>query len=638
MGQTTFTGPVVSQNGFIDNSFTDAERDAIVDPQPGLLIWNTTSNEYQVCTVGGGSPTWDSAFGGGGGGGGAFPYLLSPLNLQGPAVGGPNAMAMPLLFSPNGLQVTTVTRSMGQYPIVRDLTTPYDLNSSFNTTNLPEVYSIPGNRFIGSFFNASGTEYTYLVTDAFSGIASVFYVKYTLTTPYNMTTATYSTYGQVYPGSGLPSPEATAAVLSTNGTKLIIAVSSTSTYDSTIVEISLGTAYDLATAGVTNVYSITSIMQNIAGPNARVYGLAFNPSGTVAYVATDSAGSPRIIQFQLGTPYSLNSISSSYLVSPSIPASMPQFQDWNWSLTVIGNSTQLFVGYYAMGNASWASGTLTALAAPNITGVSPSSGASGTNVTITGTGFTGTTAVTFDGISVSFMVMNDTSIFTSSPSTTPNVPVDVVVTNPAGSSTEVAAFTTTASPAPPPSIMALNPNTVSTSGGPFDIYGSYFTGATAVTIGSNPAASFNVANDGFIQVSAGPQPAGSVNVSVTTPSGTSSPNGSSVLTFQNPTVTWGNISAFPGSTYTYDYVNISGSGSPGSSATLYFGNPSDAMTLMTYPIGTVFTVVNGSGIGVGDTFTTTNGWTFGGGEYYVDATYGGMGYMSPGVTVSRFSV
>lgn len=637
MGQTTFTGPVVSQNGFIDNSFTDAERDAIVDPQPGLLIWNTTSNEYQVCTVGGGSPTWDSAFGGGGGGGGAFPYLLSSLNSQGMAVGGASATAMPLLFSPDGLQVTTVSRSMGIFPVVRDLTTPYDLNTTYITNSLPEIYTISGDRFIGSFFNATGTEYNFLVTPSV-GSGEVYYAKYILASPYNMNTAQFFSTGQIYSGLGLPSPEATAAALSTDGTKLIIAISSSTNYETSIVEIPLSIPYQVVTAGIPTGGIFTSQIQNIAGPNARIYGLAFNPSGTIAYVATSSAGSPRIIEFLLGTPYDLFSQSANYYFAPSIPASGPAFIDWSWSLTVIGNSTQLFVGYYAMGNASWASGTLTALAAPNITGVSPSSGASGTNVTITGTGFTGTTAVTFDGISVSFMVMNDTSIFTSSPSTTPNVPVDVVVTNPAGSSTEVAAFTTTASPAPPPSIMALNPNTVSTSGGPFDIYGSYFTGATAVTIGSNPAASFNVVNDGFIQVSAGPQPAGSVNVSVTTPSGTSSPNGSSVLTFQNPTVTWGNISAFPGSTYTYDYVNISGSGSPGSSATLYFGNPSDAMTLMTYPIGTVFTVVNGSGIGVGDTFTTTNGWTFGGGEYYVDATYGGMGYMSPGVTVSRFSV
>jgi len=65
MGQTTFTGPVVSQNGFLDSSFTTAERDAIVNPQPGLLIYNTSVNQYQVCTVGGVTPTWNYAFGDG---------------------------------------------------------------------------------------------------------------------------------------------------------------------------------------------------------------------------------------------------------------------------------------------------------------------------------------------------------------------------------------------------------------------------------------------------------------------------------------------------------------------------------------------------------------------------------------------
>jgi hypothetical protein len=59
MGQTTFTGPVVSQNGFADNSFTTAERDAIVDPQAGLLIYNTTLNEYEVYNGTG----WQAAFG-----------------------------------------------------------------------------------------------------------------------------------------------------------------------------------------------------------------------------------------------------------------------------------------------------------------------------------------------------------------------------------------------------------------------------------------------------------------------------------------------------------------------------------------------------------------------------------------------
>jgi hypothetical protein len=59
MALTTFSGPVVSQNGFLDSSFTTAERDAIVDPQPGLLIYNTTDNTYEVYN----GTSWQPAFG-----------------------------------------------------------------------------------------------------------------------------------------------------------------------------------------------------------------------------------------------------------------------------------------------------------------------------------------------------------------------------------------------------------------------------------------------------------------------------------------------------------------------------------------------------------------------------------------------
>ena len=58
MGQTTFSGPVVSQNGFIENSFTTAQRDAIANPTAGLLIYNTTTNTYEVYNGTG----WQDAF------------------------------------------------------------------------------------------------------------------------------------------------------------------------------------------------------------------------------------------------------------------------------------------------------------------------------------------------------------------------------------------------------------------------------------------------------------------------------------------------------------------------------------------------------------------------------------------------
>jgi hypothetical protein len=58
MGKTTFSGPVASQGGFIENSFTTAERDAIVNPVVGLMIYNTTTDTYEVY----GNSGWQEAF------------------------------------------------------------------------------------------------------------------------------------------------------------------------------------------------------------------------------------------------------------------------------------------------------------------------------------------------------------------------------------------------------------------------------------------------------------------------------------------------------------------------------------------------------------------------------------------------
>ena len=93
---------------------------------------------------------------------------------------------------------------------------------------------------------------------------------------------------------------------------------------------------------------------------------------------------------------------------------------------------------------------------PSVSGVSPSSGslAGGDAVTITGSGFTGATAVDFGSAAASFTVTNDTTISASSPSSAALGGVDVTVTTPGGQSatssadrfTYTQAATTTALP------------------------------------------------------------------------------------------------------------------------------------------------------------------------------------------------
>lgn len=77
---------------------------------------------------------------------------------------------------------------------------------------------------------------------------------------------------------------------------------------------------------------------------------------------------------------------------------------------------------------------------PVVSAISPTSGPTtgGTTVTITGSGFTGATSVTFGGTAATFTVNNSTSITATSPAHSSGA-VDVIVTTPSGSSPNTSA-------------------------------------------------------------------------------------------------------------------------------------------------------------------------------------------------------
>jgi hypothetical protein len=86
------------------------------------------------------------------------------------------------------------------------------------------------------------------------------------------------------------------------------------------------------------------------------------------------------------------------------------------------------------------------LAPPVITSLDVSTGpiAGGTTVVITGTGFTGTTSVTFGGVAAPIVSVTATEITVTTPARAEGV-VSVVVTTSVGIDTEASAFTYTAS-------------------------------------------------------------------------------------------------------------------------------------------------------------------------------------------------
>ncbi len=168
------------------------------------------------------------------------------------------------------------------------------------------------------------------------------------------------------------------------------------------------------------------------------------------------------------------------------------------------------------------------VAAPTVTGLSPSNGATtgGTLVTITGTDFTGATAVTFGGsVATNVTVVSATQITASSPAGSLGN-VNVTVTTPNGTSPtgQGNQFTYQYAYNPPaPALTSVTPSTgVTTGGTSVVITGTDFTGATAVTFGGTPATSFTEDSSTQITAIAPAGSAGAVAVAVTTSGGTGS--------------------------------------------------------------------------------------------------------------------
>lgn len=215
----------------------------------------------------------------------------------------------------------------------------------------------------------------------------------------------------------------------------------------------------------------------------------------------------------------------------------------------------------ASGNSSLAGFVYTA--PPTISSCTPLNAAQGTTVTLTGTNFTGATAVEFGGVPASsFTIVNSTTI-TAVVNT--GASGNVAVTTPYGTATLVG-FVFIA----PPTLTSFSPTSAG-AGTVISIFGTGFTGATAVSFGGVPASSFTIVSDNQLSAVVGAGATG--DISVTTANGTSTRSG---FTFMPPPV----ITSFsPASANMYTPVTIKGANLYRVTAVSFGGTPASSFSI-----------------------------------------------------------
>lgn len=225
-----------------------------------------------------------------------------------------------------------------------------------------------------------------------------------------------------------------------------------------------------------------------------------------------------------------------------------------------------------------ADGTLSVVLtlSPVVTGVSAAEGPSsgGTVVTISGTGFTGATAVSFGGAPATVFSVDDATTVTATVPAHVAGSVTVSVTTPYGTATVTDAFTYYDLPEiisiSPPQGPAWAEQTVT-------ITGRGLTGATAVSFAGLAATSFVVNSAASISAVVPAHAAGQVDVVVTTPRGTYTLAGGYTVFAPAPAVT--SVSPTSGLTAGGEYVTLSGTGFTGATLVTFGGVAASSFTV-----------------------------------------------------------
>jgi alpha-tubulin suppressor-like RCC1 family protein len=370
--------------------------------------------------------------------------------------------------------------------------------------------------------------------------------------------------GELAGGSSAASSPA-PVLIPVHAGRVITAVAAGNGFNVVLDSTGLAWAWGLNSAGQTAGNSFATIPSPVYIPGAPIvtevsagdrFGLALTTSGQVYSWGANNVGqlgdgiagnSPRPVPVSLPAGSAVSGIAAGNTAALAL-TSTGQVLAWgDNSVGQAGNggtAGPLFspgpvafpagtiVTSVASGTASNLSLAIASTVAPAVTAVSPNSGpvAGGTTVTVSGTGFTGATAVKFGTVAAtSFTVVSDTRITAVTPAQAAAVH-GILVTTPGGTSANSAAdyFTYRAAP----TVTSITPTGGPVAGGTsVTVTGSGFTGTTAVKFGTVVATSFTVVSDTQITAVSPAQAAAVHGILVTTPGGTSANSAAGYFTY-----------------------------------------------------------------------------------------------------------
>jgi hypothetical protein len=295
------------------------------------------------------------------------------------------------------------------------------------------------------------------------------------------------------------------------------------------------------------------------------------------------------------------SLTTTYVGSTQLTATVPASL-----LTAAGTAT---VTVTESGGASTGVAFAINAAAPSIAGISPAQGpsAGGTAVNITGSNFTGVSAVKFGAAAAtSFTVISANSITAYSPLGSAGT-VDIQVVTPSGSSATGVNDQFTYSAAP--TVTAISPSTGKLAGGTtVAISGFNLAQATSVSFGSNADAGFTVNSSTSITAVSPPGSAGTVDIRVVTPGGESAISGADQFTFTSaPSVT--GVAPSAGSLAGGTAVTITGENFINGATTVYFNGNLATNVSVSADGSTISATSPGGSVGTVEITVATSGGT-----------------------------